>query len=138
MFLDLSPEARKIKLEEKINEKEAELKKSEKAYESLIKFKRSVESSQENFEQINNNKKGVLYPVKKYCKNSRAASRYYYGMEDSLDSVGAKLVGVSFVGLLSAIKLKISAYKAEISSIEDYIELLQTHLEKTNEEIKSK
>ena len=82
------------------------LKKLEDAYDSLLRFKRDVSRSQDEFASLKNSKNNILSIVEQASQNCKTAKRYHTGMQNILEGIGTKVVGATYRALLVAIQLK--------------------------------
>lgn len=98
----------------------------ERSYDSLIRFRKSVLTAQDNVHSITDNQKKYLSSVKSIGKNNNLAKNYGNGMSDTLSGFGTKVVGLALEGLLLKIDLKLSQYKNSITSAEGIIKNLKS------------
>lgn len=98
----------------------------ERSYDSLIRFRKSVLTAQDNVHSITDNQKKYLSSVKSIGKNSNLAKNYGNGMSETLSGFGTKVVGLALEGLLLKIDLKLSQYKNSITSAEGIIKNLKS------------
>lgn len=98
----------------------------ERSYDSLIRFRKSVLTAQDNVHSITDNQKKYLSSVKSIGKNNNLAKNYGNGMSETLSGFGTKVVGLALEGLLLKIDLKLSQYKNSITSAEGIIKNLKS------------
>ena len=98
----------------------------ERSYDSLIIFRKSVLTAQDNVHSITDNQKKYLSSVKSIGKNNNLAKNYGNGMSETLSGFGTKVVGLALEGLLLKIDLKLSQYKNSITSAEGIIKNLKS------------
>lgn len=98
----------------------------ERSYDSLIRFRKSVLTAQDNVNSITDNQKKYLSSVKSIGKNNNLAKNYGNGMSETLSGFGTKVVGLALEGLLLKIDLKLSQYKNSITSAEGIIKNLKS------------
>ena len=98
----------------------------ERSYDSLIRFRKSVLTAQDNAHSITDNQKKYLSSVKSIGKNNNLAKNYGNGMSETLSGFGTKVVGLALEGLLLKIDLKLSQYKNSITSAEGIIKNLKS------------
>ena len=102
-----------------IEQNNDELKRVEKAYDSLTRFKTKVLNTQDAFSGANGRKCRKLENVKKITDTSLTAEKYYSGMNDILNNVGVRLLNKVFNNLISSITAKISSYKNSVNDLEN-------------------
>lgn len=98
----------------------------ERSYDSLIRFRKSVLTAQDNVHSITDNQKKYLSSVKSIGKNNNLAKNYGNGMSETLSGFGTKVVGLALEGLLLKIDLKLIQYKNSITSAEGIIKNLKS------------
>lgn len=98
----------------------------ERSYDSLIRFRKSVLTAQDNVHSITDNQRKYLSSVKSIGKNNNLAKNYGNGMSETLSGFGTKVVGLALEGLLLKIDLKLSQYKNSITSAEGIIKNLKS------------
>ena len=98
----------------------------ERSYDSLIRFRKSVLTAQDNVHSITDNQKKYLSSVKSIGKNNNLAKNYGNGMSETLSGFGTKVVGLALEELLLKIDLKLSQYKNSITSAEGIIKNLKS------------
>lgn len=105
----------------KIQELESEIRKNEQNYDSLQVFKGKVETSQDEFENVNSSKKNSLNDLEAIKGNSVIVQRYKAGMNHILSGTGSKMVAVVYQGILFQIASKMREYINNIDYCEDEI-----------------
>lgn len=127
----------KRKIEQEISAAKSKLKKLETAYDSLCRFKGDYQRSQGDFSLINSKKSQALASLTKYNSKNNACNKYYHGMKGSLNGIGGKIVGGSFLALGFMIDSKLTEYRIAISATENKITLLGSKLEIVNSDIRT-
>lgn len=98
----------------RIDNLRAEIRNYTNLYESLRTFKRAVEASQQNFNNINGSKKEILNDIASVKANNRAAAKYYSGISNILDGTGTKIISAAYRGLIQQITNKLWEYRNAI------------------------
>lgn len=102
---------------------ERKLAEYEKAYDSLSRFKRMVQSSEERIQATNVGNIRSMQSLESVQLASCTAERYIDGTDSLLNGVGAKIVGVAINALQITINVKLAFYRAQIHSCETQISI---------------
>lgn len=111
--------AAKDGLNREITENEQKIREYEDLYDSLILFKRSVESSENNIRNLHSGAKTRLNDLNGIKTNTPPAGTYQRGMTYSLSGIGVNLVEFAYDALEFMIEVKKSEYKLKIDLLED-------------------
>ena len=95
----------------KVNCYDRQMKSADKSYDSITRFKGSVQQSQESFSGANNIKSKALEQVSAVSTNNIVAKKYYAGMKRVLTGTGSRIVSKLYNYLLSKIKSEQTALK---------------------------
>lgn len=114
-----------------------QIKKCERAYESLSNFKTTVSQAQEDFHAINSNKSSILSEVANVKKNSITAQRYYSGMQNIFSGIGSKIIGVVYSVLLGSISAKLRSYANAVNDYEDDIAVYDRKIAEIDRQIET-
>ena len=87
-----------------------EINKVQQEYESLLRFRDSVSSAQNNFNEANDHRRVVLRDLDSVKTNNTVVQKYQSGMGDQLTGVGMKVVDAAFVGLQVMITARLAEY----------------------------
>lgn len=101
---------------DKIYKLQMEVRNYKNYYESLRVFKKTVENSQQSFNNINSSKKSILQDIATVKKNNRAAAKYYTGLSNVLDGTGSKVISLAYNGLIRQITNKLTEYMSKINN----------------------
>lgn len=128
----------------KISYYNGQIKSTDKSYESLTGFKRSVQSSQENFAGVSDVKSAALEQVNSVSTNNIVAKKYYAGMKRILSGTGSKITTKLYQFLLGKIQIEQTVLRNKSNDSSDkvtyYIRLLnsaQTEYEAKIQELQS-
>lgn len=111
---------------------------TDKSYESITAFKKSVQESQGSFSDINNAKSHVLEQVDAVSINNIVATKYFVGMKRVLAGTGSKIVSKLYGFLLMKIGNEQSVLRNTSNSYSDKIEYYRKLIYKTQAEINLK
>ena len=111
---------------------------TDKSYESITAFKKSVQESQGSFSDINNAKSHVLEQVDAVSINNTVATKYFIGMKRVLAGTGSKIVSKLYGFLLMKIGNEQSVLRNKSNSYSDKIEYYRKLIYKTQAEINLK
>lgn len=111
---------------------------TDKSYESITAFKKSVQESQGSFSDINNAKSHVLEQVDAVSINNTVATKYFVGMKRVLAGTGSKIVSKLYGFLLMKIGNEQSVLRNKSNSYSDKIEYYRKLIYKTQTEINLK
>lgn len=111
---------------------------TDKSYESITAFKKSVQESQGSFSDINNAKSHVLEQVDAVSINNTVATKYFVGMKRVLAGTGSKIVSKLYGFLLMKIGNEQSVLRNKSYSYSDKIEYYRKLIYKTQAEINLK
>lgn len=111
---------------------------TDKSYESITAFKKSVQESQGSFSDINNAKSHVLEQVDAVSINNTVATKYFVGMKRVLAGTGSKIVSKLYGFLLMKIGNEQSVLRNKSNSYLDKIEYYRKLIYKTQTEINLK
>lgn len=100
---------------------ERKLAEYEKAYDSLNRFKRTVQSSEDQIQATNAGKIRSMQSLESVQAVSRTADRCIDGTDSLLNGVGSRIVGVAINALQISINVKLAFYRAQIQSCETQI-----------------
>lgn len=142
----MSVEALQVLIEfkkRKLETNKKKIKEIEILYNSLLKFKGSVNESKSSFVGANSKKSTDIRKVQS-IKNCRTAKIYYSGMVKILSGTGSKIANFYFEVLLNSVSSKLKSYLEKIKKLESEnlrlvkeIEQLdqKVEFEKTKEEL---
>ncbi len=119
----------------RINTLNSNIKKRERAYESLRIFKQCVEHSQAGFDCVNSDKQQLLASVSEISTTCKSAKKYSDGMSNTLSGIGVKVVGVTYDAIVISIRLKMAAYVSAIDTYECEINSLETRISQLDRDI---
>lgn len=105
----------------KISYYNGQIKSADKSYESITRFKRSVQSSHEDFADISKGKTSALEQVNLVSTNNIVAKRYYSGMKCILLGTGAKITTKLYQFLLSKIQIEQTALRNKANDSSDQV-----------------
>ena len=131
----LDPRERKQEIEEQIAVLRRKISNANDNYESLNRFKSSVENSQGAFNTINGRAVRFLEPLASITQNNKIADKYMQGISSSLSSIGMSVVGASFSALLGMISLEKGRYYSISLQYEREMNLLSAALREVEAEI---
>lgn len=116
-------ELRKQKTEaaEQLKVLKKKLGKYEQAYESLSRFKKTVQSSEEHIQATNAGKLGSVQLLGSVQNVSHTADRFVAGSDSLLNGVGSRIVGMAINALQIAIDVKLAFYWRKIQTYEAQI-----------------
>jgi len=112
---------RRKKYVDKIYSTQNQIKKYERAHETLCTFKATVLQSQEDFNAINTNNIGFLTDIKNVKENNITVQRYHAGMKNIFSGVASGIIGVAYVVLIGTINLKLRNYMNDVDDYENNI-----------------
>lgn len=107
--------------EGQIDEYNIRIRRAEKDYEDLLRFKSVVQKSQGDFNSSNSKKILALEKVKNISKYNNIAKKYYESMKKSLSETGSKVLGIAYVFLLNKISSELTTIRNKIASYENSI-----------------
>lgn len=90
----------------------------EREYDSLVQFKGNMDSSYNEINIANRNKKNSLEFVKIVYKNCMTAQKYYDGMSDMLDDFNNSIFVRFFDSMRESINIELSQIYQNIQSLE--------------------
>ena len=112
-----------------LNNMRKKLRGTEAAYESLRALKGVVERSQMEFDTTNSGKIRNNSDLSKIQQECNCARVYAEGTDDTLNSIGAKVVGKTFEGLKAMITAKLGVYWVQIETCEKIIQTTENTIE---------
>ena len=136
MPYSLDPRQRKIEIERDIAGLNRKIQHANACYDSLNRFKNTVETSQGDFNFINGKAGQILEPLEAIDRNNPIAKKYRCGMNSSLSSIGMSVVGAAFSGLLGMIAVEKGLYYLQAVQLDGDITLLQGLLSEAEGEIR--
>ena len=119
----------------KITSTKSKMSQVENDYDSLVKFKRLVQTTQEEFESVNSSKSKILESVAKVKANSVVAKGYYTGLKGILSGIGVQLIPLAFQSMLNNIQKKLTSYKNKVAGYEDDIDYYKRKVRELDEQI---
>lgn len=121
----------------KLSELNGEIADKERAYESLLAFKKQVVSTSESFNSLVSSQSSTLHGVKAMAHNNRCAAQYGNGMDRTLTSFGSKMVGLALTGFIGKINFLLAKYKAEIEAARYTLGTIQSQIENFRSQLRS-
>ena len=94
---------------------------AEQAYNSLVNYKASVQSSQESFFSSKGSKATVVQQVKSISNNNTVAKKYSDGMERVLSGPGSRIANGLYSVLLQSVNDELNRLRNSISHYEQQI-----------------
>lgn len=128
-------ENRKQQYYHQIQTQEAEIKRYEKLYESLIRFKSTVARTQEEYVAANNQKRTTLSDLGSIRPHCLTAKTYETGMSRVLNLTGNQIARVTFETLLVRAQAKTTQYKNSIAACEEKIRNYRAEISSIDQEI---
>lgn len=121
----------------KLSELNGEIADKERAYESLLSFKRQVVVASESFNSLVSSQSSTLNGVKAMAHNNRCADQYGNGMDRTLTSFGSKILGLALVGFIGKINIMLAKYKMEIETARYTLGAVQSQIENFQSQLSS-
>lgn len=105
-----------------------ELKDLENARESLELFQRSLGNIRSDFHAASSGQSSSLQSLQSISDRCQSAQVYTEGMDDTLNGVGSKIVGVAFAGLSTMVAARLVWYEGQISWCKAKIKLVNQEI----------